>query len=101
MQENMNNTYRIMTVCVVLTTSLHKLIYYRSCSIMGIPLIGNQMQTTVVQGAELVKAGVTEHGNIMRDGIVHHGVWCQQGIKQGMKNSADLFLLLHVLTCGR
>ena len=76
----MNNTYRIMTVCVVLTTSLHKLIYYRSCSIIGTSLIGNQMQTTVVQGAKLVKAGVIEHGNITRDGIMQHGVWCQKGI---------------------
>ena len=90
-----------MTVCVVLTTSLHKLIYYQSCSIMGTSLIGNQMRTTVVQGAELVKASVIEHGNITRDGIVHHGVWCQQGIKQGMNNLAGLFLLLHVLTSGR
>ena len=59
------------------------------------------MRTTVVQGAELVKAGVIEHGNITRDGIMQHGVWCQQGIKQGMKNLADLFLLLHVFMCGR
>ena len=101
MQENMNNTYKTMTLCIVLTTSLHKLTYYRSCSIMGTPLIGNQMQTAVVQGAELVKAGVIEHGNITRDGIMQHGVWCQQGIKQGMKNLAGLFLLLHVFMCGR
>ena len=33
-----------------------------------------------------IKAGVIEHGNITRDGIVQHGVWCQQGIKQGMEN---------------
>ena len=53
---------------------------------MGNSLIGNQMRTTVVQGAELVKAGVIEHGNTTRDGTVRHGVWCQQGMKQGMEN---------------
>ena len=55
---------------------------------MGIitSLMGNQMRTTVVQGAELVKAGVIEHGNITRNGILRHGEWCQQGIKQGMEN---------------
>ena len=53
---------------------------------MGNSLIGNQMRTTVVQGAELVKAGVIEHGNTTSDGIVQHGVRCQQGIKQGMEN---------------